>query len=88
MANYSLGEVDSKANFSRKFILNNLESGSTYSLLVEARPENGGAISAQMKGKFKTPPDTQTSKKIVFAASTCQGYLIKTILTVTKFTRF
>ncbi|MEC7124360.1 MAG: alkaline phosphatase D family protein, partial [Bacteroidota bacterium] len=66
--------VDSKANFSRKFILNNLESGSTYSLLVEARPENGGAISAQMKGKFKTPPDTQTSKKIVFAASTCQGY--------------
>ena len=66
--------VDSKANFSRKFILNNLESGSTYSLLVEARPEKGRAISAQIKGKFKTPPDSQTSKKIVFAASTCQGY--------------
>jgi len=66
--------VDPKANFSKKFILNGLESGKTYALLVEARPEGGKNISAQIKGKFKTPPDAQTSKKIVFGTSTCQGY--------------
>ena len=41
--------------------------------MVEARPENG-ITSAQMKGKFKTPPDINSSRKIVFGASTCQGY--------------
>lgn len=66
--------VDPKANFSKKFILNGLKSGKTYALLVEARPEGGENISAQIKGKFKTPPDAQTSKKIVFSTSTCKGY--------------
>ena len=56
-------EVDSKANFSRKFILNNLESGSTYSLLVEARPENGGAISAQIKVNLKPRQIPKPQKK-------------------------
>ena len=65
--------VDPKANYSKKFILDNLLPGKTYELLVEARPENG-EISAQMKGKFKTPPNINTSRRIVFAASTCQGY--------------
>ena len=63
-----------KANFSKKFILNGLKSGKTYALLVEARPEGGENISAQIKGKFKTPPDAQTSKKIVFSTSTSKGY--------------
>ena len=66
--------VDPKANFSKKFILSGLESGKTYNLVVEARADQWGIITATMNGKFKTPPDAQTSKKILFAASTCQGY--------------
>ena len=65
--------VDPEANYSKKFILDKLLPGKTYELLVEARPENG-ITSAQMKGKFKTPPDINSSRKIVFGASTCQGY--------------
>ena len=42
--------------------------------MVEARADQWGIITATMNGKFKTPPDAQTSKKILFAASTCQGY--------------
>ena len=65
--------VDPEANYSKKFVLDKLHPGKTYELLVEARPENG-ITSAQMKGKFKTPPDINSSRKIVFGASTCQGY--------------
>ena len=65
--------VDPEANYSKKFILDKLHPGKTYELLVEARPKNG-KTSAQMKGKFKTPPDINSSRKIVFGASTCQGY--------------
>ena len=65
--------VNPEANYSKKIILDKLLPGKTYELLVEARPENG-KTSAPMKGKFKTPPDINSSRKIVFGASTCQGY--------------
>ena len=66
--------VSPEANFSRKFILSDLKPGLTYELLVEARPVEASKVSAQLKGKFKTPPDEKSSRKIIFAASTCQGY--------------
>lgn len=66
--------VDPEANFSKKIILSKLSSGSTYELMIEGRPEDSTKISAQITGKFKTPPDASSSRKIVFGASTCQGY--------------
>jgi alkaline phosphatase D len=61
-------------NFSKKFILSELKPGTTYVIKIEGRPEDSSKISAQIRGKFKTPPDANSSRKIVFAASTCQGY--------------
>ena len=66
--------VSKEANFSKKFILIDLIPGSTYELKVEGRPEDNFKVSDEITGKFKTPPDAKTSRKIVFAASTCQGY--------------
>lgn len=66
--------VDPEANFSKKFILTDVSPGFTYELLIEARALKQNKITAQLMGKFKTPPDAATSRKIVFAASTCQGY--------------
>ena len=63
-----------KANYSIKFILTDLEPGVTYEILVEGRSTDQHKVSSQIKGMFKTPPDPEISKKIVFAASTCQGY--------------
>ena len=66
--------VSTEANFSKKFILIDLIPSSTYELKVEGRPEDNFKVSDEITGKFKTPPDAKTSRKIVFAASTCQGY--------------
>jgi len=66
--------VSPLANFSKKFILSDLKAGSSYELMIESRAPGAKHKSSQMNGKFKTPPDEKTSKKIVFAASTCQGY--------------
>lgn len=66
--------VSPEANFSKKFILSQLTPGATYELKIEGRAEDHSDVSAQIAGKFKTPPDAKTSRKIVFAASTCQGY--------------
>ena len=63
-----------KANYSKKFILTDLEPGITYEILVQGRSSDQHEVSSQMKGMFKTPPHPEISKKIVFAASTCQGY--------------
>lgn len=66
--------VAPESNFSKKFILSELKPGTTYAIKIEGRPEDSSKISAQIRGKFKTPPDANSSRKIVFAASTCQGY--------------
>ena len=62
--------VAPEANFSKKFILSELKPGTTYALKIEGRPKASSKISAQITGKFKTPPDANSSRKIVFAAST------------------
>ena len=66
--------VAPESNFSKKIILSELKPGTTYAIKIEGRPEDSSKISAQIRGKFKTPPDANSSRKIVFAASTCQGY--------------
>ena len=63
-----------KANYSKKFILTDLEPGITYEILVEGRASNQDKVSSKINGMFKTPPPPEISKKIVFATSTCQGY--------------
>ena len=63
-----------KANYSKKFILTDLEPGITYEILVEGRSSYQDKVSSKINGMFKTPPNPEISKKIVFAASTCQGY--------------
>ena len=63
-----------EANYSKKFILADLEPGVTYEILVEGRSSYQHKVSSKTKGMFKTPPHPKTSRKIVFAASTCQGY--------------
>ena len=54
-----------KANYSKKFILTDLEPGITYEILVEGRYNNQNKVSSNISGTFKTPPHPEISKKIV-----------------------
>lgn len=67
-------EVDSTHAFTHQFNLSSLSAGTAYELLIEASPLRGKAISASMKGSFKTAPAIDTAAEVNFIVTTGTSY--------------
>lgn len=67
-------KVDAVGAFAHGFEFSGLAAGSSYELLVEARPSGGGTASASLDGSFTTAPAAETSADINFIVTTGTSY--------------
>jgi len=66
--------VDPAKDYSRKFVLPNLESDTKYEVSVVARGIHSGLPGQTLDGAFKTAPSPDQSSRVVFTVSTGQAY--------------
>jgi alkaline phosphatase D len=61
-------------NYTRQWQLSNLQPGTRYKVVLEARRSNRYKISDRLEGIFKTPPAKDEQKDIEFCVVTCHDY--------------
>ena len=55
--------------------LESLTPGKTYRVMVEARPVDGGEVTATCEGAFQTAPGMDQSSELSFCVTTCHDFL-------------
>lgn len=64
----------SENDFTIQWRLDGLEAGTEYAAIVEARPIGQKAISAVVRGTFKTAPAPEALKGVTFCLTTCHDF--------------
>ncbi len=67
-------DVDPVRDFTRQFVLKNLEPDTEYGLKVQGRAAGAAGSSCEVKGRFRTAPLPDTPAKVVFTVVTGQGF--------------
>jgi alkaline phosphatase D len=67
--------VDSKRDYTQRFVLDHLEPETTYYYAVEMAGEPGARSRRGAIGKFQTAPLPDRWHKVMFAISTCEHYV-------------
>jgi len=67
-------QVDPSKNFTLQWKLGDLIPDTKYVVEMESRKVNGKAVTAQISGAFRTPPDLKTVSDLSFCITTCQDY--------------
>lgn len=66
--------VDPDKNYTHQWKLENLEPGTKYVAVLEARKKPRSKISATLEGSFRTPPTAQNAEDVDFCVVTCHDY--------------
>ncbi|MEM7144046.1 MAG: alkaline phosphatase D family protein [Verrucomicrobiota bacterium] len=66
--------VEVEKDYTRAFLLEGLQGGTTYELKVEGREAGSDEVSSTVEGGFKTAPAVDDAEKVVFTVVTGQGY--------------
>jgi alkaline phosphatase D len=67
-------KVDPGANFTAQFTMSELDAGTAYKLVVEAKPPDGKKVSASLEGKFTTAPPVEVAANVNFIVTTGTSY--------------
>jgi alkaline phosphatase D len=66
--------VDASKNYTTQWHLTGLKSGTSYTVLLEAKPLKSRKISSKWKGSFKTAPLASSETPIKFIVSSCHDF--------------
>jgi alkaline phosphatase D len=66
--------VDPDRDFTRQFVIDGLEPGTSYLVRVESRRQADSTEGEALEGSFRTAPAADEPARVVFTVSTGQGY--------------
>ncbi len=62
-------------DFTLQWRLENLQPGTEYAAIIEARPIGADTLTAMVRGKFRTAPASRTASSIRFCMTTCHDFM-------------
>jgi alkaline phosphatase D len=68
-------KVDPEKNYTHQWRLSNLESGTVYNMVLEARHSAKFKVSDTMHGAFRTPPEPAAQEEVDFCIVTCHDFI-------------
>ena len=67
--------TNADSDFTAHWKLEDLKSGEAYAAVVEARPIGGKNVSAVVRGRFETAPQTADGRDLKFCVTTCHDFI-------------